>query len=238
MSDTIVIPRRFNGPPASAHGGWSCGAVARFVEGPAEVTLLAPPPLEEPLAVEPAGEAVRVRHGDTFVAEARPGAVDLDVPEPVTLEEAVEANREGHQLWAGVHPFPTCFVCGPERPRPEGIDMLVGPVEGGRVMAADCVVDESLAGDDGYVVAEGVWALLDCPSSMPVMNEDCSPPIVLARMAASLERPMDVGRPHVALGWAVEVEGRKRHSGSALFTAEGELVAKARALWIELRVAS
>jgi hypothetical protein len=236
VSDTIVIPRRFNGPPDSGHGGWSCGAVARFVDGPAQVTLLSPPPLERELTVEQDRDTVRVRDGDTVVAEGRTApALELEVPEPVSLEEAREANREGHRLFGPVHPFPTCFVCGPDRPPPEGIGMLVAPVGGGRVMAADCSTDESLAGEDGHVGLEAVWALLDCPSSMPVMNEGCDPPIVLARMAASIERPMAVGAPHVAIGWAVEVEGRKRHSGSALFTPEGELVAKARALWIELR---
>ena len=235
MSQAIVIPRRFNGPPDSGHGGWSSGAVARYVDGPAEVTLRAPPPLEHPLAVERDGDAVTVRDGGTVVAEGRPAEVELEVPEPVSLEEAREANREGHRLFGPVHPFPTCFVCGPDRPPPEGIGMLVAPVDGGRVMAADCTAHESLAGDDGHVAPEAVWALLDCPSSMPVMNEGCDPPIVLARMAASIERPMEVGTPHVAIGWAVEVDGRKRHSGSALFTPEGELVAKARALWIELR---
>ena len=232
--NTISIPRRFNGPPDSGHGGWSAGAVARFVDGPAEVTLLSPPPLEEPLTVERESDGVRVHNGDTLVAEGRPGSVDLDVPEPVSLEEAREANREGHRLFGPVHPFRTCFVCGPDRPPPEGIGMIVSPVDGGSVYAGDCAADESLAAD-GEVRSEAVWALLDCPSSMPVMNEGCDPPIVLARMSADLKRPMEVAAPHVALGWAVEVDGRKRHSGSALFTSEGELVAKARALWIELR---
>src|SRR3712207_8926886 len=56
-----------------------------------------------------------------------------------------------------------------------------------------------------------------------------------SRMGARLERPMAVGEPHVAIGWARELDGRKRHSGSALFTPGGELVASASALWIELR---
>jgi hypothetical protein len=37
--DALVIPARFNGPPRSANGGIACGAVARFVDGPAEVAL-------------------------------------------------------------------------------------------------------------------------------------------------------------------------------------------------------
>src|SRR5215213_4316915 len=53
MSDEpdVVIERRFNGPPDSGHGGYSAGRAAALVDGPAEVTLRRPPPLETPLTV-------------------------------------------------------------------------------------------------------------------------------------------------------------------------------------------
>jgi hypothetical protein len=51
VSDPIVIDRRFRGPPESGNGGYTCGLVAGRVDGPAEVTLRLPPPLEEPLTV-------------------------------------------------------------------------------------------------------------------------------------------------------------------------------------------
>ena len=40
---------------------------------------------------------------------------------------------------------------------------------------------------------------------------------------------------YVVTAWPVERDGRKLHTGSALFSAEGDLCAVARALWIELR---
>jgi hypothetical protein len=43
------------------------------------------------------------------------------------------------------------------------------------------------------------------------------------------------GREHVVMAWRIAVDGRKRQAGSALFTSDGELLATARALWIELR---
>jgi hypothetical protein len=47
---TVTIPSRFNGPPASGNGGYSCGVVAAAVEGPAAVSLRRPVPLD--LALE------------------------------------------------------------------------------------------------------------------------------------------------------------------------------------------
>lgn len=48
---SLVIDRRFRGPPNSGNGGYVCGCLARYVAGDAEVTLRAPPPLERPLDV-------------------------------------------------------------------------------------------------------------------------------------------------------------------------------------------
>jgi hypothetical protein len=49
---TLTIPARFNGPPSSANGGYTCGLVAGLVGTEvASVSLRAPPPLERPLAV-------------------------------------------------------------------------------------------------------------------------------------------------------------------------------------------
>jgi hypothetical protein len=39
----------------------------------------------------------------------------------------------------------------------------------------------------------------------------------------------------VAMGWPIERDGRKLLAGSAIFSAEGEPLARARATWIELR---
>ena len=51
----------------------------------------------------------------------------------------------------------------------------------------------------------------------------------------SLAADVEAARPHVIVSWPIAVDGRKRHAGSAIFTADGELRAYARALWIELR---
>jgi len=68
VSATITIARRFRGPEASGNGGYTCGLVAGFLEGEAEVTLRRPPPLERPLAVTREGERVLVHDGPYLVA--------------------------------------------------------------------------------------------------------------------------------------------------------------------------
>jgi hypothetical protein len=43
------------------------------------------------------------------------------------------------------------------------------------------------------------------------------------------------GTEHVVVAWPIEAEGRKRHAGSALLSAEGETLAVASALLVEPR---
>ena len=40
------------------------------------------------------------------------------------------------------------------------------------------------------------------------------------------------GEAHVVIGWRIGEDGRKRFAGSALYTANGDLVAHARSTWI------
>jgi hypothetical protein len=87
--------------------------------------------------------------------------------------------------------------------------------------------------------AELVWAALDCPTSGPVANDPGGGtaflPIVLARLTARVLAPVVAGEPHVVVAWPIEIDGRKRHAGAAIYTAAGELCGISRALWIELR---
>jgi hypothetical protein len=43
------------------------------------------------------------------------------------------------------------------------------------------------------------------------------------------------GEEHSIVSWPLEVAGRKRHSGAALFDSGGRMLCASRALWIELR---
>jgi hypothetical protein len=233
---TILVPSRFNGPPDSGNGGYTCGLVAQLVVAEtAEVSLRAPPPLETPLEVRRTAEKVEVHHGDTVVAEGRPAELDLEPPEPIDPERAERAARDGFERWSFGHPFPTCVICGPERERGDGYRVFPGPLPGADLFAARWTPDRSLGDEEGLVRPECVWGALDCPTSAPIANFGEGPPVVLARLTAKLERPVPVDRPYALASWPLGLDGRKRHAGAALFDAEGNVLGRSRALWIEVK---
>jgi hypothetical protein len=81
------------------------------------------------------------------------------------------------------------------------------------------------------VSAELVWAALDCPSGWAV-DDFQREGVLLGRMAARVDRLPTAGEPHVVLGWRIGEDGRKRHAGSALTTADGEVLARSRSTWV------
>jgi hypothetical protein len=240
VTETLTIEPRFNGPPDSGNGGYSCGRLARYIDGAAaEVSLRLPPPIGRALQVERGddGEA-RLLDGDALVAEARPTEVSADAPSPVDTAEAACAVEDSPFLDASMHPFPTCFVCGPERTPGDGLRIFAGPVSQRDVFAAPWTPDPDLAGGDGVLPPELVWAALDCPTSVPVANDPGAGefrPIVLARLAVRIIGPVHAGQPHTIVSWPIEIDGRKRQAGAALHDGGGNLLAVSRALWIELK---
>jgi hypothetical protein len=58
---------------------------------------------------------------------------------------------------------------------------------------------------------------------------------VLARLAARVDGAVTAGEEHVVIAWPVAVDGRKRWAGAAVLSADGERLAVAQALMIELR---
>lgn len=235
MPEAITIPDRFNGPPKSANGGYTCGLVAGLV-GTEEVTvsLRLPPPVGEPLQVGRDGDRVELRQGDALVAEGAPAELLLDVPEPITPDEATAASEAGSEKWCSVHPFPTCFACGPERAPGDGLRLFPGELRDG-MFAADWTPDESVDDGSGQVRPECVWAALDCPTSAPVANFATGPPMVLARLTARLGCSVIVGERHAIVSWPLASNGRKHHAACALYDSAGRLLCASQALWIELR---
>ena len=233
----VLIPRRFNGPPASANGGYTCGLIARYVGGPAAVSLRSPPPLDTALALTrgPDREVV-LRHRDRVVAEGAPaGPLDLEPPVRPTVAQAREALRR-HPWLTGRHPFSDCYVCGAGRH--DGLGLHFGDLRGhDGITAALLVADETVPHDAHGLASEIVWGALDCPSYVPALwNADI--PSLLARMQAEVLEPIPVGEPIVATGWLLGADGRKHHTASALLSADGRLLARARNLWIRPRAAA
>jgi len=182
--DTLVLDPRFNGPPGTANGGYASGAVGELVDGPAEVTLLSPPPLGTPLGLsyESDGRVEVTGHHGVTVARAQPiDGVDAEPPQ-----------------------------------RRPGLSTTV--IE----------LDAGVPNRDGVVAAEVVWEVLSGSSPRPGGS-------VLARLAVERLDVVCVGEPVVAVGWHLASEGRKHHTASALLSANGDVLARARALWITLR---
>jgi hypothetical protein len=233
---SLRIERRFNGPRDSANGGYAAGVVAGLIDAPtAAVRLHAPPPLETDLIAETAADGtVTLRDGDTLVATGRP-AEPLDglVP-PVrpSLAEAREAMRH-HAWWDVRHALSGCFVCGAERVR-DGLGVHFGPLPGHpEVNGAVVLADATLPHRDGVLAPELLWAALDCPSYAPALTRGESISL-LGSLHAELLGEVALGEPVVAVGWHESTDGRKHRTASALLDAGGELVARARAIWIEL----
>ncbi|HUJ29240.1 MAG TPA: hypothetical protein VLW85_24640 [Myxococcales bacterium] len=229
----MIIEPRFRGPPGSGNGGYSCGVLGITFPGPAEVTLRVPPPLGKELRVERKGDKALLMDGEAVVAEGAPATLELEPPAPVSFDEAVKASR-GYP-WHTGHPYPTCFVCGPQRGEGDGLRIFPGAVEGRKAAAAPWVPDPSLASESGAVRPEIMWAALDCPGWYGFMCfHEWSGMVLLGRLAARIDRLARAGERCVAAGWFLGREGRKIHTGSALFSG-GELLALGKSTWIALR---
>jgi hypothetical protein len=213
------IPARFNGPPASGNGGWSAGAFAvaagAAVGGPpVEVTLRVPPPLERELFVIDG----TVLDGDTLVATFGPAEGPLVPVAPVDAATAATAARS----FAGRthHPFPTCYVCGPDRP--DGLRIFPGPLPDGRTAAPWLVPDE--------IDLPTVWAALDCPGGWTALQNGRT--YVLGRIAVAAEALPAAGADCVVTGEAIEFTGRKAMVNSSVYAPDGRRLATGRATWI------
>lgn len=235
VSETVTVPDRFNGPLESGNGGYSAGAFAAFVGGPAEVTLRRPVPLDRQLRVERRdGGGADVLDGEDLIAEAQPAPdFALEVPPPVGVEEARAAMAGYRGLTEGQ--FSRCFVCG--RGREDSLGVFAGPVEGRELVASVWTPPQWAADDSGSVRPEIVWAVLDCPTYFAAYlhHAGALPPGVLARFTGRLDGPVIAGEEHVVVAWPIEVDGRKHHAGVAIVSAQGDVPARARALLIEPR---
>jgi hypothetical protein len=259
--ESLVIAPRFCGPPGSGNGGYVCGRIAAYADGPVEVTLRRPPPLAVPMSVERDGgrdggraverdngrdgeSAVRVYHGGTLIAEgaASPGGPALETPGVVSMAHA-QALAGGARYYADPV-FPDCFVCGMSRVPGDGLGIFPGPVAGGSLWAAPWTPDPSVTDDDGANGADGangevrpeiVWAALDCPSGIAAAEAAGLGPdtaILLGRMTASLAALPVAGDQCRVIAWLGGRDGRKLTAGSALLAPGGEVIAAARTVWI------
>ncbi len=247
--EEFAIEERFCGPPRSGNGGYVCGRLAAFIDGPAAIRLKAPPPIGRALGVERVEGGARLLDGENVIAEGRSQALDLEVPPPPTLAEAERASQRF--LGFVEHNFPACFVCGPERRAGDGLRIFPGALEegarvdlgngagraddpSGTLLAAPWTPDASLAEASGRICSEFIWAALDCPGAFTLYPLPQGVAVVLGELALEQVGPLEAGGRCILMAWPLGGEGRRRHAGTALFRADGSLVAKARAVWVEV----
>jgi hypothetical protein len=170
---SIVIENRFCGPPNSANGGYICGLLAAHIDGNAEVTLLAPPPLGQRLDIAAGERGVELRKDATILATAR--SVRFDVPEIpiVDFSEAKDAASRS-PFDDSRHPLPMCFVCGPARAHGDGLRIRSGPLPPRPdcktgTFAAPRVPHANLAGEDGPSPASSSGPHWIAQPDMPVL---------------------------------------------------------------------
>jgi len=229
---TLAIAKRFCGPPTSANGGYFCGLVASLAPETLTVRLLKPPPLDVGLdVVESEDSSLLVRNGVEDIARARRSPpLAMEIPVPPSYFEALDASVR-YPGFAD-HPFPTCFVCGPQRERGDGMRVFAGPVNGREIFAAPWVPDASLDRGDGKVRPEFMWAAMDCPGCFAA-NKLGRGSWLLGEFTAHVDRCVHVEEPCRVIAWHISSQGRKHQAGTALFDEDGELCGRARATWIE-----
>jgi hypothetical protein len=234
-TSTLRINARLNGPPRRANGGFACGTIAEALGNTVSVRLIRPIPLEAPLELTADTDRAVVQVVDSrhhLVAEVR----EVD---PFTMTPPVrpgfadaEAARAVSPLQGARHLLSSCVVCGPERR--DGLHVTPGPLANLRDVLAAPFVPLQRDAADGVVHQPAVWGALDCPSYPAVCLREGRIGL-LGTLAVHRNRDVYVGERLIVVGWTMQSHGRSTQTASALLDERGDVVASARAVWIELK---
>lgn len=219
---TVRVDARYCGPPASGNGGYCAGLVAEAMGGSDVMVMLRGPiPLETDLDLRVEGDSASLVDGEAVIIEAGRQALDLVVPAPPSFAEA----RGAEKRFTGLrhHHYPSCFVCGPDRSAEDGLRIFPGSLGSG--VAATWTPAEP-------VDVRLVWAALDCAGYFAV--EEQAGLALLGRITSRIERLPAEQEGVIVTGWPIAHDGRKHDCGTALHSADGELLACARSTWITL----
>jgi hypothetical protein len=242
VGDTVRLERRFQGFADGALGGYAAGVAAREIEGPAEANLRSLPPMDRDLELTRGGnDSLELHDGETLVLEVHPGEFDLEIPEIPAPAEAEEAND--HPVHDhGTHLYPACFTCGPDRDPGDGLRLFMGQIPGRQeILAASWTPDDGLAeGPD--LPSEFIWAALDCPTIWAAWLSEGKVTwpaegrfTVLARQRVEHVAPVSTGEPAIVTAWPIAREGRKHTTGAAIHAPDGQLLARAESLLIDVQ---
>ena len=231
-SKPIVVAHRYNGPEQSAHGGYICGLVAAATGANVRVRLFRPPPLDVPMQLtERVPDEWRLTDGKDTIATAVRTTTRVHVPNGPSYVEALAASKHFPGLKHTI--FPQCFVCGHERHRGDGLRVFPGPVPNTLLYAAPWTPSRELADDNGKVLPQFIWSVLDCPGYYASFTD--LHPALLGEFTVHIDRLVHADEACVVIGWPILVEGRKHKVGTALFDEDGERCAYGVATWVELK---
>jgi hypothetical protein len=232
---SIVIGRQFCGPPNSGNGGYVCGVLAGDLEGPATSVLRAPIPLDVPLALEARdGALVMTGAEGQLIGQGGP-AVGVELPEPPPAPSLEAAKAAGARYVGLATPFhPICFTCGTDRREGDGLRVFAGQLEGAEtgVVAGVWRPHADFADAAGLARTEVTWAALDCPGYFAWVERVGRHGALLGTMTGEVLRRPRAGEETIVVAWPLLREGRKETAGVALYSGEGELLARAHQVWI------
>jgi hypothetical protein len=229
----ISISKAFSGPPGTGNGGYVCGSLAALIDGPAEITLKMPCPLDTALDVVEHDHQFSLMDGENEIAVGRAALPDIKARDAISFDQAVAASRD----FSGYHhhPFPGCFVCGTDLAEGVGLRIYAGPIQGeDNVVGAPWIPHANHTNADGIIEDKIIWSALDCPGAFTVMNQE-SGPMLLGRLNAHIFGRPEVGEACVVQGWKTNQDGRKIMVGTALYGGDAELLAVAKATWITVK---
>ena len=227
------IAARFRGPVGTGNGGYVAGRAAALLgDGPVEVTLRRPVPLDTRLIVARNGARVTVVDAEgNLIVEARPATLELVHPAPPTRQQAEAATR-----WFLASPYShstgLCFVCGTALVEGFGLRVFSGKVEGRPGISAALWRPDAGFAPGGRVAPEFLWAALDCAGAFAFTLGEQPMRTLLGQLTAELHGEVEAGEPCIVFGWQIAREGGKLHAGTAIFGADGGLRGLARALWV------
>jgi hypothetical protein len=205
MPLNLTLPTRFQGATGNGHGGYTAGLMAESAPGRRTVDFYVTIPLDAELTLVESDSVQRLERGDETIARTRPTDKAIQIPAPVSIADASEAQRR-----SPVHVYdvlPDCFSCGT---RSDSMDVHAGPLEGRAEFATTWTPAPETAADGRFR-----------PSVTGEMWDE-----VFERV-----RPEET---YVLVAWGNPWRGRRATAGTSLFDASGRCVAAAESMWIAI----
>ncbi|MFF0739970.1 hypothetical protein ACFYVL_06170 [Streptomyces sp. NPDC004111] len=237
-TSALTVPEHVYGFPGVGFGGYAAGLLAREAGGAGggtvQVNFRRPVPLGTPLAVLPAGDGGYEAAADGAVVLTALAHPDVAVPPAVpTWEQALRAVKE-RPLADGIGVGrDDCWGCGADREPGAGLRQGFGAWDEGRMAVAAWTPDPALNPGERHLSAAQLWGALDCPGGWACRVFAQAPVgTVTVSLTTTVTRPVVLGEDHVTFGWTVSASGRKYRAGSAIVTRDGEVCARAEALWL------